>query len=124
VLSSQVAVGLAQGPAESRDAMEKIAFRMFLNPGQAAEYRRRHDAIWPELAALLQASGVRDYSIFLDEQHHVLFAVLRRTPDHTMDALPAHPVMQRWWAHMADLMRCNPDGSPVVEPLPCLFHLD
>jgi L-rhamnose mutarotase len=40
-----------------------------------------------------------------------------------MDALPQHPVMQRWWAHMADIMRANPDGSPVAEPLPCLFHM-
>ena len=102
----------------------KIAFRMFLNPGQVDEYRRRHDAIWPELAALLRASGIGDYSIFLDEEHHVLFAVLRRRTDHTMDGLPDHPVMRRWWAHMADLMRTNPDGSPVVEPLPCLFHLE
>ena len=103
---------------------EKIAFRMFLNPGQAAEYRRRHDALWPELAALLRESGIGDYSIFLDEQHHVLFAVLRRRADHAMDRLPDHPVMRRWWAHMADLMRTNADGSPVVEALPCLFHLD
>jgi len=105
-------------------ATEKIAFRMFLNPGQAAEYRRRHDALWPELAALLRDSGIGDYSIFLDEQHHVLFAVLRRRADHAMDRLPDHPVMRRWWAHMADLMRTNADGSPVVEALPCLFHLD
>lgn len=103
---------------------EKIAFRMFLNPGQVQEYKRRHDAIWPELSALLKASGVSDYSIYLDEEHHVLFATLRRTADHQMDALPAHPVMQRWWAYMADIMRSNADGSPVVEPLPCMFHLD
>ena len=103
---------------------QKIAFRMFLNPGQAAEYRRRHDALWPELAALLRDAGIGDYSIFLDEEHHVLFATLRRRVDHRMDRLPDHPVMQRWWAHMSDLMRTNPDGSPVVEPLPCLFHLD
>jgi L-rhamnose mutarotase len=103
---------------------EKIAFRMFLNPGQAAEYRRRHDEIWPELSALLKASGVHDYSIYLDEEHHVLFAVLRRDLDHTMDALPRHQVMKRWWDHMADIMLSHCDGSPVVEPLPCLFHLD
>ena len=103
---------------------EKIAFRMWLNPGQAAEYRRRHHALWPELAALLRESGIGDYSIFLDEEQHMLFAVLRRRADHSMAQLPDHPVMQRWWAHMADLMRTNPDGSPVVEPLPCLFHLD
>lgn len=103
---------------------EKYAFRMFLHPGCVAEYKQRHDEIWPELVALLKSAGVSDYSIYLDEEHHTLFAVLRRTPDHAMDSLPQHPVMQRWWAYMADLMRANPDGSPVVEPLPCLFHLD
>ena len=40
-----------------------------------------------------------------------------------MDDLPAHPVMRRWWAHMADLMATNPDGSPVVTPLIPMFHL-
>ena len=105
-------------------ATEKFAFRMFLNPGQAAEYQHRHDTIWPELVALLRSAGVSDYSIYLDAEHHVLFAVLRRVPGHRMDSLPADPVMQRWWAYMADIMRSNPDGSPVVEPLPCLFHLD
>jgi L-rhamnose mutarotase len=103
--------------------METIAFRMFLHPGQAAEYRRRHDAIWPELVSLLRGAGISDYSIHLDEEHHVLFAVLKRRPDHAMDSLPDHPVMRRWWAHMADIMRSNPDGSPVVEALPCMFHL-
>jgi L-rhamnose mutarotase len=102
---------------------EKYAFRMFLNPGCVDEYQRRHDAIWPELSALLKAAGVNDYSIYLDAEHHVLFAVLRRTANHTMDALPSHPVMQRWWSYMADLMRTHADGSPVAEPLPCLFHL-
>lgn len=103
---------------------EKFAFRMFLNPGCEAEYQRRHDEIWPELVTLLKAAGISDYSIYLDAEHLVLFAVLRRSPGHTMDRLPEHPVMQRWWAHMADIMRSHPDGSPVVEPLPCMFHLD
>lgn len=105
-------------------AFETIAFRMFLNAGCTQKYKKRHDEIWPELCALLKAAGISDYSIFLDEEHHVLFATLKRAPGHTMDDLPAHPLMQRWWRHMADLMRTHPDGSPVVEPLPCLFHLD
>jgi L-rhamnose mutarotase len=103
---------------------EKYAFRMFLNSGCVAEYKKRHDEIWPELSTLLTEAGVSDYSIYLDEEHCVLFAVLRRSVGHTMDALPQHPVMRRWWAYMADIMRANPDGSPVAEPLPCLFHMD
>ena len=103
---------------------EKIAFRMFLKPGNVAQYRQRHDDIWPELVALLKSSGVSDYSIYLDEESGVLFAVLKRSAQHTMDTLPNQPVMKRWWAYMGDLMRTNADGSPVVEPLPCLFHLE
>ena len=103
--------------------MQQIAFKMQLKPGHAAEYQRRHDAIWPELASLLQESGVRDYSIFLDEGTGALFAVLRRVDGHAMEALPQHPVMRRWWAHMADLMETQADASPVAVPLLPVFHL-
>ena len=114
---------MAETPT-AQAASEKIAFRMFLRPGCVAEYKSRHDALWPELRSLLHAAGISDYSIYLDEEHQVLFAVLRRNADHEMDRLPHDPIMQRWWDHMADLMRTHADGSPVVEPLPCMFHLD
>ncbi len=104
--------------------MEKVAFRMKLHPGREEEYRRRHDAIWPELAALLRAAGVSDYSIHLDRETGTLFGVLWRRDGHGMDALPGHPVMRRWWEHMADIMETNPDGSPVAVPLETVFHLE
>lgn len=103
--------------------MQKYAFRMTLNPGMADEYRRRHDAIWPELATLLRDAGVQDYSIHLDEATNALFATLWRRDDHGMDDLPDHPVMRRWWAHMADVMETHPDGEPVAVPLVPMFHL-
>lgn len=102
---------------------ETIAFRMRLNPGQAEEYRHRHDAIWPELVDELLKAGVLDYRIFLDEKTLALFAVLTRLTHHSMDELPGKPVMKRWWAMMADIMETNPDHSPVVEQLDPVFHL-
>lgn len=102
---------------------EKIAFTMRIHPGRAEEYQRRHDEIWPELAALLTEAGIGDYSIFLDEATGTLFGVLRRTADHRMDSLPETEIMARWWAHMADIMDTNPDNSPVVTPLRQVFHL-
>ena len=103
--------------------MEKYAFRMQLNPGMEAEYIRRHEAIWPELVDLLKAAGVQDYSIHLDRQTGALFGVLWRRQDHGMEALPEHPVMRRWWAHMADIMQTKPDNEPVAVPLVCVFHM-
>jgi len=104
--------------------MEQVAFRMTLKPGCAAEYKRRHDALWPELATLLHEAGVRDYSIFLDEESLALFAVLRRPADHRMNDLPSHPVMKRWWAHMAELMEVEPSLAPRVVALAPMFHLE
>ncbi|MCW5551151.1 MAG: L-rhamnose mutarotase [Verrucomicrobiae bacterium] len=88
------------------------AFKLKLKPGCEAEYRRRHDELWPDLAALLRQSGISDYSIFLDEETLTLFAVQRLAEDHTLVALPQHPLMRQWWASMAPLMETNPDHSP------------
>jgi L-rhamnose mutarotase len=104
--------------------MEKYAFKMKLKPGCAEAYRQRHDAIWPKLVDLLRTSGVRDYSIYLDESTLTLFGVLWRSSDHRMASLPEHDVMQEWWAYMADLMETHPDNEPVATPLPCVFYLE
>jgi L-rhamnose mutarotase len=103
--------------------MEKYAFKMFVKPERSEEYKRRHDEIWPELVDLLHEAGVSDYSIHLDEGTNVLFGVLWRTTNHTMDALPDSPVMKRWWAHMADIMHTNSANEPVAIPLKTVFHM-
>ncbi|MGX1496244.1 L-rhamnose mutarotase [Labrenzia sp. MBR-25] len=104
--------------------MEKYAFKMQLNPGKEAEYRKRHDEIWPDLVVLLKEAGIRDYSIHLDPETNILFGVLWREDGHRMDDLPNHPVMRKWWAHMADVMATKPDNEPVATPLTTVFHMD
>lgn len=104
--------------------MEKYAFKMQLKPGYEAEYKKRHDEIWPELSALLVEAGVSDYSIFLDQDTFTLFGVLWREDAHKMDDLPSHPLMQKWWAYMAELMETNADNSPVAKPLINVFHME
>lgn len=103
--------------------LEKYAFKMKLFPGMEAEYRKRHDEIWPELVALLHEAGVSDYSIYLDNETNILFGILSRPKGHGMEALPEHPVMKKWWAHMADIMETNPDNSPVATDLVRVFNL-
>lgn len=102
---------------------EKHAFKMQLNPGMAAEYKKRHDEIFPELVDLLHEAGVKDYSIHLDEATNTLFGVLWRRVDHTMADLPGTEVMQRWWAHMADIMATNDKNEPVAVDLKPVFWM-
>jgi L-rhamnose mutarotase len=84
---------------------ERIAFRMMLNPGQAEEYRQRHDEIWPQMLAALREAGISDYSIWLDPETNHLFATLVRADDHAMDDLPHTEINRRWWDFMADIIR-------------------
>ncbi|MDG1242984.1 MAG: L-rhamnose mutarotase [Opitutae bacterium] len=104
--------------------MIRDAFKMKLKPGFEAEYKKRHDKIWPELSQVLTDAGVADYSIFLDDATLTLFASCKLTEDNTSADLPNHPLVQKWWAYMADLMETNPDNSPVVLPLSEVFHMD
>lgn len=104
--------------------MKKIAFKMKLKPGCKEEYKRRHDEIWPELKELLVNSGVRDYSIFLDEETNTLFAVQKIVGDSSSQDLGSNPLVQKWWKYMSDIMETNPDFSPVSIPLEMVFHMD
>jgi L-rhamnose mutarotase len=95
------------------------AWVMTLKPGNAAEYKQRHDAIWPELLALMQRDGVRNYSIY--RYGLKLFAYLERdTPPDPGAAID--PIVWRWWQSMAPLMETNPDSSPLMEAVEEMFH--
>ncbi len=75
----------------------RIAFKMTLFSGQEAEYKKRHDELWPYLQALLKATRISEYSIFLDETTNSLFGVLKAEDPKALDDLPSHAVMQKWW---------------------------
>jgi L-rhamnose mutarotase len=96
---------------------------MFLKPGAEAEYRRRHDEIWPELAQLLRDTGVSEYLIYFDPATDALFALVDETDAADKTWIGAYPVMQRWWQYMADLMLTNEDQSPVTGNLIQVFRL-
>ena len=103
--------------------MNRMAFKMKLNPGQEDTYRKRHDEIWPELVQLLKESGVSDYSIFLDQPSSTLFGVLVCNDPARFKKLPESPVMMKWWQYMKDIMETNADGSPTSIPLQEVFYL-
>lgn len=103
--------------------MKRIAFKMYLKEGQKEEYRRRHQEIWPEVVDLLKDTGLSDYSIFLDEDTHILYAVQTISSEEGSQSLGEHGIIKKWWDHMADIMEVNPDNSPVSVELEEVFYL-
>src|SRR3546814_16265938 len=102
--------------------MEKIAFKMQLKPGCKKEYIRRHAAIWPEIRALLKASGASDYTIFLDEPSNTLFAVQMISGGRSSTALGTDAIVQKWVAYMAGISITKHINSPFYVPMRTIYH--
>ena len=103
--------------------MARVAFKMQLIKGFEEEYQKRHDALPSDLKQLLKETGIRDYGIFLDESNGALFALMEVADETKLASLPQHPVMQKWWKFMGDIMQTNSDSSPVSTPLKEVFYL-
>ncbi len=101
--------------------MARVGFKMQLKAGNEVEYKRRHDEIWPELAALLHETGISNYSIFRDGL--TLFGYLEIDDVAKMDDVPKQEIVQKWWTYMEPLMECNSDNSPIVTPLEEAFYM-
>lgn len=103
--------------------MIRKAFVMSVNPGQVEEYARRHQPIWAELADVLRAHGVHNYSIHHLPATNQLFAYAEIEDEARWQAIARTEVCRRWWKHMADVMPANPDSSPVSASLNEVFYL-
>ena len=104
--------------------MVRKGFKMFLNPGMAEEYEKRHNALWPEMKEMIRQYGGHNYSILLDRETNVLYGYLE-VEDEALWAKSADTsINRRWWDYMADIMETNADNSPVCVDFVPVFHLD
>ena len=95
---------------------------MKLFPGFKEEYKRRHDALWPEMAKVIREQGIENYSIFLDEETNILFSYYEQSGISTTRDYAASEIVIKWWKYMADIMETNPDQSPVSIQLEPMFY--
>lgn len=90
--------------------MMRFVSRFAIVPGSEAEYRRRHDAIWPEMLALLREAGLKNYSIWRRDDELVEYfetddiAAARRV-------LAESDVKKRWDAYMQDILILDEHGQ-------------
>lgn len=89
--------------------MKRYGMVLRLRPEHEAEYRRYHDAVWPEILDIISQCNVHNYTIFLHDGF--LFGYYEYTGtdwDADMAKMAAFPKMREWW----DIM------EPMQEPLP------
>lgn len=98
-------------------------FVMQLNEDCKAEYKRRHDEIWPELVDILKSHGGHNYSIFLHEDTNQLFGYVEIESEERWLQVANTAICKKWWSYMQDIMTTNPDHSPQSISLSSVFYL-
>ena len=103
--------------------MERIAFTMRVKPDEEAEYRRRHESVWPDMLRAFKDAGYANYSIFVDGRD--LFAYMEVDDFARFECcMSASPEAQRREAYMAPIVqRGIQPGTGFHKVLPEVFHL-
>ena len=106
--------------------MERVCFLLKVKPDRLEEYKRRHQAVWPEMLAALSETGWHNYSLFLRDDG--LLVGYLETPDFEkaragMDTREVNACWQRDMAPFFEAMGgLRPDEG--LLRLEEVFHLD
>lgn len=101
----------------------RICFHLRVKPNRIEEYKRIHQAVWPEMLSELRRAGIRSYSIFMWRDGHE-FGFLECEDWSAVQAhLAASPIARKWETFMSDYLETpvGPDGPSLLEEV---FRLD
>jgi L-rhamnose mutarotase len=106
--------------------MRRVCFLLRVKASRLAEYRRRHEAVWPEMLAALRETGWRNYSLFLRPDGLLVGYFETDDLDAALAGMAATDVNARWQAEMAPFFEGLDGGAPDagITPLAEIFHID
>jgi L-rhamnose mutarotase len=104
--------------------MIRECYLMKLLPGQAREYKKRHDEIWPELERAMKEAGMVECVICLDEASDTLFCVETFRDHNATSSLAENSIVHKWWDYLADIMETQLDHSPKCWPLREMYYYE
>ncbi len=106
--------------------MERVCFLGRVKGERLAEYRERHERVWPEMLGALREAGWGNYSLFLTEDG--LLVGYLETDDYqaALARMAETEVNARWQREMASYFT-ELDGRPPdrgFRRIAEIFHLD
>ncbi|PRY01694.1 L-rhamnose mutarotase [Allonocardiopsis opalescens] len=101
-----------------------MCFLLQVRPDRLAEYRDRHERVWPEMRAALREAGWRNYSLFLRDDGLLVGYLETEDFAAAQAAMAATEVNARWQAEMAEFFVHGGRADEAMVPLDEVFHLD
>jgi L-rhamnose mutarotase len=104
--------------------MERVCFLLRVRPEMLAEYKRRHEQVWPEMLQALTDTGWRNYSLFLRDDGLLVGYLETDDFQQALSLMAATDVNERWQREMKPFF-INESGRPdeVMERIEEVFHL-
>jgi L-rhamnose mutarotase len=78
--------------------MKRFGMVCRLKPDRIEEYRKLHEAVWPEVLDMIRQCNLQNYSIYLKDD--LLFSYFEYTGDDyetDMAKMGNDPATQQWW---------------------------
>ncbi|XP_078349623.1 L-rhamnose mutarotase-like [Oculina patagonica] len=95
---------LKRGGKMSSTSVPKIAKRLGsvikLKPELYEKYKELHAAVWPQVLQRIYDSNIRNYTIYYDKHHHLLFSHMEYIGDDLekdMAAIGSDLITKEWW---------------------------
>ena len=101
---------------ERRTSMERFAWKGRIKPGMQAEYKRRHDEIWPEMVELLKSAGIRNYTIWSDGDVLFGYYECEKGIEFAEKTQAGSPIVDRWNEYMDDVLELEMDPVTGAQP--------
>lgn len=97
--------------------MERYAWRAKVIEGKLDEYIKRHNEIWPELADLLKEAGIRNYTIWYNNNDLFGYYECEKGVEYAARIQAQSPIVDRWNEYMKDVMVMEIDPVTKAQPL-------
>ncbi len=107
--------------------MKRVGFLLKVKQDKIAEYKRRHEAVWPEMQDALRRTGWHNYSLFLREDG-LLFGYFEAAESFqaSLEGMSKEEINARWQASMAPFFEAlgGKRADESMAELEEVFHLD
>src|SRR5215216_5932250 len=110
--------------AEKGGDVERICFTFEIRPGAEAEYKRRHDEIWPELVEVIKKAGISNYTLFRYGTQVVAYAECEPDVATAFGKVGATEVNRRWAEWFEDIIVALTDAEGNLFRADEVWHLD
>ena len=107
--------------------MKRIGFLLKVKEDRLEEYKKHHEAVWPDMLAALQRTGWHNYSLFM-RPDGLLFGYFE-TPDSfqaALEGMAREEINAKWQEFMAPYFEGmgSQHADEMMVELEEVFHLD